>query len=145
LHRGKCNGGIDLEREIVNLIEKRANTPAITTATAVKASFDALKVKKIAIATPYYKATNQCEKEGFERQGYHVTKIMGYHESAPPRSFKKRGSVDFSPKSLTEWDWRLMEKKMRLSLSVAGISRQSRLSKNWKKRQESQSFPAIRL
>jgi maleate cis-trans isomerase len=85
---GSVMGGIDLEREIINLIEKRANTPAITTATAVKASFDALKVNKIAIATPYYKATNQREKEGFERQGYHVTKIMGYHESAPPRSFK---------------------------------------------------------
>ena len=85
---GSVMGGIDLEREIINLIEKKANTPAITTATAVKASFDALKVKKIAIATPYYKATNQSEKEGFERQGYHVTKIMGYHESAPPRSFK---------------------------------------------------------
>ena len=36
----------------MKLIEKSSHTPAITTATAVKAAFTSLGVKRVAIATP---------------------------------------------------------------------------------------------
>ena len=85
---GSLIEGVDIEREMIDLIEGNAGTPAITTATAVKAALDALRVKTIAIATPYPREINQCEKEGLERQGYQVTTILGYHESIPPKTFK---------------------------------------------------------
>lgn len=85
---GSLIGGLDYDREIIDLIEKKTHTPAITTTTAVKAAFDILKIKKIAIATPYNKEINRYEEEGLEQSGYHVTKIMGYHEHIPSEVFK---------------------------------------------------------
>ncbi|MEW6376952.1 MAG: maleate cis-trans isomerase [Thermodesulfobacteriota bacterium] len=81
-------GSENSEKEIIDLMEKSANIPAITTTTAVKASLDALSVKRIAIATPYNKEINQYEKQGLERRGYYITKIMGYHEHVSPKELR---------------------------------------------------------
>ncbi len=85
---GSMIGGVDYDREIIDLIEKTTNTTAVTTTTAVKTALDALKIRRVAIATPYTLETTRYEKEWFEQQGYRATKIMGYHETVSPRIFK---------------------------------------------------------
>ncbi len=85
---GSLLGGYDGEKEIIDLIEKTAKTPGITTATAVVAAFDALKVKKIAVATPYTREINEHERNTLEDRGYEVVRILGYYESVPPRELK---------------------------------------------------------
>ncbi len=77
---GSMVGGANYDKEIIDLIEKETNTPAITTATAVKAAFNALQVKKIAIATPYSRETNQYVREFLEGSGYRITEMRGVHE-----------------------------------------------------------------
>jgi len=79
---------VDYDKEIIDLIVKKTDTPAITTTTAVKAAFDVLKINRVAIATPYTREINQIEVQGLEKSGYGVTKIMGYHENISPETFK---------------------------------------------------------
>ena len=90
-------GGRVAEKEMIDRIEQRANTPAITTGTAVKAAFDTLRVKKIAVATPYTGEINRSEKEGLEKQGYQVTKILGFHERMGPEELKNEMIGRLSP------------------------------------------------
>lgn len=85
---GSMIGGLHGEAEIIDLIEKRTKTPAITTTTAVRASLARLQVKRIAVATPYPLEINLHEKEELERRGFLVTKIMGYHEHVQPKELK---------------------------------------------------------
>jgi maleate isomerase len=85
---GSLMEGTEGEEEIIKLIEKSSHTPAITTATAVKAAFTSLGVKRVAIATPYTAEINRCEKERMEQMGYHVTAMLGYHEDVPPETFR---------------------------------------------------------
>src|SRR5512137_2594910 len=85
---GSMLGGVEGEKEILHLIEKTAGIPAITTATAVHAAFDALTVKRVAVATPYTSEINRSEKESLERRGIQVTDIQGYHESLAPHQLK---------------------------------------------------------
>jgi maleate isomerase len=94
---GSMIGGVDYDREIIDLIERTTNTPAITTTTAVKTALEALKIRRVAIATPYTLEVTHYEKEWVERQGYHVTKIMGYHETVPPERFKNEMIGRLSP------------------------------------------------
>jgi len=85
---GSLIGKLGYDKEIIDLIEKKTNTPAITTATAVKAALDVLNIKKVAIGTPYTREINRFKEEGLEQSGYHVTMIMGYHEHISPETFK---------------------------------------------------------
>lgn len=85
---GSLIGEVGYDREIIDLLEKNTNTPAITTTTAVMAALDALKIKKVAIGTPYTQEINRFEKKGLEKNGYEVVKIIGYHEHIPPETFK---------------------------------------------------------
>ena len=85
---GSMMGGGDYDREIIDLIEKTTGTTAITTTTAVKTALNALNIRRVAIATPYTLETTRYEKEWLERQGYQVTKIIGYHEAVSPERFK---------------------------------------------------------
>ena len=85
---GSLIGGPDYDREIIELIERKTATPGITTTTAVKAALDALKVKKIAVATPYTLEIDRLEASVLEQMGYSVTRMIGYHEHVPPEAFK---------------------------------------------------------
>jgi len=85
---GSLIGEVGYDKEIIGLIEKKTQTLAITTATAVKAALDILRIKRVAIGTPYTRETNQLEEEGLRRSGYLVTRIMGYHEHISPETFK---------------------------------------------------------
>ena len=85
---GSMLGGYEGEREIVDLIEKSSHIPAITTTTAVIAALEALKVKRIALATPYTDEINRSEKKNLEERGYLVTVIQGYHEWVASQALK---------------------------------------------------------
>jgi maleate isomerase/arylmalonate decarboxylase len=58
---------------------------AVTTAQAIVQALHALKVKKLAIATPYHDALNAHEKHFFEDIGFEVVKILGlgYGQNGP--------------------------------------------------------------
>jgi maleate isomerase len=85
---GSLLGGMEAEKEILRLIEKTAGVPAVTTATAVGAALDVLKVRRVAVATPYTSEINRNEKESLELRGIHVTLIRGYHEFVAPHELK---------------------------------------------------------
>ena len=85
---GSMMGEVEGEEELLRLIEKTAGIPAITTATAVRAAFDVLQVKRVAVATPYTSEINLSEKESLERRGIDVTDIRGSHESLAPHELK---------------------------------------------------------
>ncbi len=85
---GSLIGGPGGESEIVSNIEKEASIPAITTATAVKAAFDALHVRRLAVATPYTREINNHEKDILEQAGYEITSIAGYYENLEPTELR---------------------------------------------------------
>ena len=78
------------EGKIISSIEKVAHVPAITTATAVKAAFDALGVRRLAVATPYTREINSHEKNALEQAGYEITSMAGFHEDVPQERFNNR-------------------------------------------------------
>lgn len=99
---GSLMGELDYDKEIIDLIEKTTHTQAITTATAVKAALEVLKIKRIAIGTPYTREINRFEEEGLKRSGYRVTTIMGYHEHISPATFKNEMIGRLSPETAYE-------------------------------------------
>jgi len=74
---GSLVKGIGYDKEIIDRIESHVGIAAITTATAVLDSLHALKVKKIAVATPYPDEVNQQEKVFMEDSGFEITSIKG--------------------------------------------------------------------
>lgn len=69
--------GIGYDKEIINKIESHVGIPAITTSTAAIDSLNALKVKKLAVATPYIDEVNQHERSFIEDSGFKITSIKG--------------------------------------------------------------------
>jgi len=67
--------GYDLE--IIDRIKKVTGLPATTTSTAVIHALKTLKVKKIAVATPYTEEVNDLLKKFLEDNGFIVTNIKG--------------------------------------------------------------------
>ncbi len=74
---GSLYGGfgydIDLEREI----EETTGIKAITTAHAVREALAALRLSRIAVATPYPEEMNRREKNFLEQAGFCVANIQG--------------------------------------------------------------------
>jgi maleate isomerase len=99
---GSMIGGANYDKEIADFIEKESNTPAIATATAVMAAFDALQVKKIAIATPYPGEVNQFIKEFIERSGYKVTRLEGVYEHLSTAELKNKMIGSLQPEAAYE-------------------------------------------
>jgi len=69
--------GIGYDKEIINRIESHVGIPAITTSTAVIDALNALKVKKVAVATPHIDEVNQRERSFIEDSGFRITSIKG--------------------------------------------------------------------
>ena len=74
---GSLVKGIGYDKEIIRRIENHTGIAAITTSTAVIDSLNTLKVKKIAVATPYPDEVNQREKVFIEDSGFEITAIKG--------------------------------------------------------------------
>lgn len=69
--------GVGWDKQIIEKIARVTPIPAITTATAVIEALKALRIKKIAVLTPYIKEINEREKCFFEGNGFQVLKIIG--------------------------------------------------------------------
>src|SRR5699024_6337825 len=74
---GSFVNGNKYDREMIEQMEKIAKVPCTTTATAVTEACKALKVKKIAMATPYAEDVNELAHRYFTDSGLHITKITG--------------------------------------------------------------------
>jgi maleate isomerase len=69
--------GVGYDEEIIQRIEHKVDSRATTTSTAVCKALEKLKLKKIAIATPYTNHINGIAKKFFEDHGYDVLNISG--------------------------------------------------------------------
>jgi len=74
---GSLLGGIGWDEKLINRIEKIAEVPATTTATAVIRVFRTLGLSKIAIGTPYNGELNSMEADFFRNSGIEVLDIKG--------------------------------------------------------------------
>lgn len=74
---GSLVKGIGWDRELIAQIEKVSGIPATTTATAVIRTFETLRIRKVAVATPYSKELNLRLKEFFKSHGIEVTSMKG--------------------------------------------------------------------
>ena len=74
---GSFIGGEDLNKQIVDRIEKMTNIPAITTATAVVNALQMLKLKKVTLITPYPEEINRAECDFLAVHGVEVTSQYG--------------------------------------------------------------------
>jgi len=89
---GSLLKGVGYDKEIIQRIETRVGVPAITTSTAVIDSFKALKVKKVAVVTPYFcDELNRREKAFLEDSGFEVISIKSLkpadsHEMEKPHT-----------------------------------------------------------
>ena len=74
---GSLVRGMGYDKEIIGRIESQVGIAALTTSTAVIDSLNTLKVRKIAVATPYTDEVNQLEKVFMEDSGFEITSIKG--------------------------------------------------------------------
>ena len=74
---GSLVKGIGYDKEIIDRLERYTGIPATTTTTSVTEALNALKLKRIAIATPYSVEVNQAEKTFMESSGFEVKSIEG--------------------------------------------------------------------
>jgi maleate cis-trans isomerase len=68
---------MESEEEIIKKIEAETNVQAITSSGAILNALKALKVQKLALATPYLDFINEKEKEWLESNGYEVLESCG--------------------------------------------------------------------
>lgn len=81
---GSLVHGMGWDKQLVQRITDASNLPATTTATAVLRAFEALKVTRVAVVTPYIDELNQIEKKFFEDHGYAVNAIVGLGLTTDP-------------------------------------------------------------
>jgi len=111
---GSMIGGPGYDQEIIQFVEEKSGVPAITTTTAVKAAFNALGVKRIAVATPYTGEINEIERNMLQAMGYEVTQIVGRHEDMLPNQLTNETIGRLPP-----------EEAYRLGLAVDGASNEA--------------------
>ena len=63
---GSFVGGVGYDQELIRKMEAETSIPAITTSTSVVKAFKAMKIKKVAFATPYIKELDDKAKAFFE-------------------------------------------------------------------------------
>jgi len=99
---GSLIKGTGWDQEIIRRIESRAGIPATTTSTAVIEAFKELKVKSVAVATPYVEEVNRIERDFFEAHGVKVVHIQGLgyttggelHKESPESAYLFARKVD---------------------------------------------------
>lgn len=77
--------GVGHDEELIQEIEKVTGRPAVATSSAVLEALNQLKIKKVAVATPYSQEINDSERVFLEGNGIKVTKISGieYRKCSP--------------------------------------------------------------
>lgn len=74
---GSFVGGKGYDEHLIRRIEDATGLPATTTTTAVVRALRLLKVRRIALATPYIDEVNEIEVRFFEDHGFEVTRAKG--------------------------------------------------------------------
>ncbi len=80
---GSLVKGPGYDRQLIARIEKRTGIPALTTSTAVVDAMNALKIKRVAVSTPYSDEVNEAERRFLEGSGFEVTNIRGLGNTEP--------------------------------------------------------------
>lgn len=73
---GSLIGGPTFDKECVRIIEDVTGAKGLTTSTAILEAFQALRMTRLAVITPYPDATNDAEKLFLEKNGVGVTTIV---------------------------------------------------------------------
>jgi len=70
---------------LARFITDKTGCKALTTAQSIVAALQALQVKRLAVATPYFDKMNQHEKQFLEENGFNVVSMvgLGYGSSGP--------------------------------------------------------------
>lgn len=74
---GSLYRGLGHDKTIEARIEKTSGAPAVATAGAVISALRALKIHKVAVATPYVDEINDLEEEFLSLNGFQVTDLKG--------------------------------------------------------------------
>ena len=74
---GSLINGPGWDQEIIERLTRLTGKKITTTSTGVLEALAALKVKKVAVATPYAAEVNEAEKAFLDRAGFQVTSIIG--------------------------------------------------------------------
>lgn len=82
---GSLVKGMGYDKEIIERIESRTGISAITTTTAVVDGLNVLKVRRVAVVTPYPDEINEREKAFMEGSGFEITYIKGLGVSDPQK------------------------------------------------------------
>lgn len=69
--------GSEFEKELTKRIYKASNILSFTTSKAMIEALRSVNAKKLAVATPYRKKTNEAEKRFLEDQGFEILRIDG--------------------------------------------------------------------
>ncbi len=82
---GSFAKGARHDEELVEEMEDISGRPAVSTSNAVLKALHHLKIRKVAVATPYNEEINEKERHFLEANGFRVTKIrgLGYRNRAP--------------------------------------------------------------
>ena len=74
---GSLFGGVGHDRRIEAKLEKIVNAPCVATSRAVVDSLRALRVRKVAVATPYSKEIDELERKFLEGNNFEVVDMRG--------------------------------------------------------------------
>jgi maleate isomerase len=74
---GSLFKGLGHDRMIEERIERVSGKPAIATSGAVVNALKALKIKKVAVATPYIMEINELERKFLEANGFEIVDLKG--------------------------------------------------------------------
>jgi maleate cis-trans isomerase len=74
---GSLISGLGWDKKIIERLTRLTGTKVTTTSSGVLEALGALKVKKVAVATPYSLEVNEAEKAFLDGSGFKVTSIIG--------------------------------------------------------------------
>ena len=77
---GSMIEGKGYDEKICAQITAETGIPAIATTTAVIAALQALRMSRVAVATPYTRRINDIEAKALRSYGVDVVNMKGYHE-----------------------------------------------------------------
>jgi len=101
---GSFVGGVEWEENITRKISKRTGIPAITTAGSVVAAFQAIKAKKVSMATPYIKDLHEREISFFSEKDFDIiaSEYLGLKENTVIGSQYPEKAYGLAKKSLRQ-------------------------------------------
>jgi len=90
---GSLVKGLHHDKDIVSKIERVTNVPAVATAGAVVDALKSLKIRKVAVATPYIDEINNLEDKFLNGNGFEVVEIKGLSVVENTKIGVTKGSV----------------------------------------------------